>query len=709
MSGDPSNRLANSASPYLRGAAHQPVEWYEWGEEAFARARAEDKPILLDIGAVWCHWCHVIDRESYEDPNLAAVINKNFVPVKVDRDERPDVDARYQVAISALSGQGGWPLTGFLLSDGRPFYGGMYFPAQDSMERPSFRRILEGVADAFRTLRGDVEQAAGALVGAVQRAELFEGARGTWAPELVNELTRSILQHFDPQHGGFGHGPKFPHSAAIDLLLERYQATRDRQLLIATETTLEKMARGGVYDQLGGGFHRYSVDERWLVPHFEKMSYDNCELLKNYLHGYAVTRNPLFKETALGIIRWVDTVLSDREHGGFYASQDADISLDDDGDYFTWTLDEVRAVLSPELARVIELYYDVGPRGEMHHDPARNVLWVARNAETIAEALGTSTEDVKRKIEDARRELLAARSKRPTPYVDTTIYTSWNALFISAYLEAARVLDAEAAFSCRHFALGTLDRLISEGWDHHRGFCHRLAAGSARLDGTLDDQVFGAAALLDGFEATLDVRYFTLAESAMRLVLDKYADSENGGFFDRASDAPPLGGFDIRRKPIQDSPTPAGNAVAVIVLDRLYAYTGKKQYRDQAQLALEAFSGVAGQYGMFAATYGLATVLHAGHPLQIVITGNYEDDKARELEQDAGLFYRFGKAVLRVTPKPNFEALPAALRELLPNLHVERTQAFVCTAGTCFPPTHDSSQLTELLAHVGRATGTAAN
>ncbi len=708
MSGDHTNRLARSASPYLRSAAHQPIEWYEWGEEAFARARAEDKPILLDIGAVWCHWCHVIDRESYEDAGIAGIINKNFIPVKVDRDERPDVDTRYQVAISAVSGQGGWPLTGFLLSDGRPFYGGTYFPPQDSMGRPSFRRVLEGVADAFRTRRSDVEQAADALLGAVQRAELFEGARGTWAPELANDLTKSILQHFDPHHGGFGSGPKFPHSAAIDLLLERYQATRDPQLLLAAQTTLEKMAHGGVYDQLGGGFHRYSVDERWLVPHFEKMSYDNSELLKNYLHGFGVTRNPLFKEIAMGIIRWVDTVLSDREHAGFYASQDADVSLDDDGDYFTWTVEEVRGALTPELARVIELYYDVGARGEMHHNPSKNVLWVARDPQTIAEALHTSGDDVKAKIEDAKRELFAARSKRQTPYVDTTIYTSWNAMFISAYLDAARILDGEAAFSCRHFALATLDRLIAEGWDPRRGFSHRLASDSARLDGTLDDQVFTAAALLDGFEATLDMRYFELAESAVRIVLDKYADNENGGFFDRASDAPPLGGFDVRRKPIQDSPTPAGNPVAIIVLDRLYEYTGKGEYRDQAQLALEAFSGVAAQYGMFAATYGLATALHTRHPLQIVITGNYEDEKARALEQAAGFFYRFGKAVLRVTPRPNFEALPKALREVLPELHPESTQAFVCTAGTCFPPANDPQQLTELLAQLGHATGAAA-
>jgi uncharacterized protein len=706
LSAEQTNRLANSASPYLRSAAHQPVDWYEWGDEAFARARAEDKPILLDIGAVWCHWCHVIDRESYEDANLAALINKHFISVKVDRDERPDVDARYQTAISAVSGQGGWPLTGFLLSDGRPFFGGTYFPPQEAGGRPSFRRVLESIAEVFRSRRDEVEKAAGALLGAVQNAERFQGAPGSWTPRIIDDLTGAILQHFDAHHGGFGSGPKFPHSATIDLLLERHQAARDPQLLLAAQTTLEKMARGGVYDQLGGGFHRYSVDERWLVPHFEKMSYDNSELLKNYLHGYGVTRNPLFRETALGIIRWVDTVLSDREHGGFYASQDADISLDDDGDYFTWTLEEVRAVLSPELARVIELYYDVGPRGEMHHNPAKNVLWVAREPEAIAEALGTSADDVRTKLESARAALLVARTQRPTPYVDTTIYTGWNAMFISAYLEAAQVLGGEAAYGCRIFALGTLDRLIAEGWNERRGFSHRL--GGDRLEGTLDDQVFAAAALLDGFEATLDTRYFDIAEQAIRLVLEKYSDNEDGGFFDRASDAAPLGGFDVRRKPIQDSPTPAGNSVAIMVLDRLYEYTGKKEYREQAHIALEAFSGIVSRYGMFAATYGLATVLHARHPVQIVITGAREDDAALQLERTASLFYRFGKAVLRVAPGANFEALPRSLREILPELHAEKTQAFVCVGGTCFPPVNDPQKLAELLAHIGDGTGGAA-
>jgi len=352
----PSNRLKDSASPYLRSAAHQPIDWYEWGDAAFSRAKSDDKPILLDIGAVWCHWCHVIDRESYENVEIAKIINEHFIPVKVDRDERPAVDSRYQSAISAISGQGGWPLTGFLLPDGKPFFGGTYFPPDDQMGRPGFRRVLLAVADSYRNKRAELERAAYSLAGAVAQAEIFNGARADFDPGVVETQIGSITQQFDIKNGGFGRSPKFPHSSVIDLALERYQQTvgrsaaapeKDKHLLAIAETTLEKMARGGVYDQLAGGFHRYSVDERWLVPHFEKMSYDNSELLRNYLHAYQVTRNDFLRETAEGIIRWVNEVLSDQGHGGFYASQDADYSLDDDGDYFTWTLDEVHAVLAP--------------------------------------------------------------------------------------------------------------------------------------------------------------------------------------------------------------------------------------------------------------------------------------------------------------------------------------------------------------------------
>jgi len=457
-------RLARSASPYLRSATHQPVEWYEWGDEAFSRARAEDKPILLDIGAVWCHWCHVIDRESYENAQLAAIINRLFVPVKVDRDERPDVDARYQAAISTISGQGGWPLTGFLLPDGRPFFGGTYFPPEDAMGRPGFRRILEAVADAFQNRRGDVEEAASRLAEAVAKAETFTGSRGELDARVVDSQIESIMGLFDSRNGGFGRSPKFPHTSAIDLLLERYQSGGGLHLLKIAGMTLAKMGAGGVYDQIGGGFHRYSVDERWCVPHFEKMSYDNSELLKNFLHGYQVTREPQFREIAEGIIDWTNAALSDQERGGFYASQDADQTLDDDGDYFTWTQEEVRAALSPEEARVIELAYDVESRGEMHHNPAKNVLWIARQPAEIATKLGMDEASVRLTLANAKGKLLAARAARPTPFIDTTHYVAWNAMYVSAYLEAAAVLGGERGAACRAFALKTVNRILSDAW-----------------------------------------------------------------------------------------------------------------------------------------------------------------------------------------------------------------------------------------------------
>jgi uncharacterized protein YyaL (SSP411 family) len=693
------NRLKNSASPYLRSAAHQPVAWHEWGEDAFARARAEDKPILLDIGAVWCHWCHVIDRESYENPEIAEIINRLFVPVKVDRDERPDVDARYQAAVSAISGQGGWPLTGFLTPEGKPFFGGTYFPPEDAMGRPGFKRILLTIADAYKNRRTEVERAAGALADAVAQAETFTGARARFDARVVDTLVDSIVRLFDLRNGGFGQAPKFPHPSALELLLERYQTSSEKHLLTVIESTLEKMGRGGVYDQLAGGFHRYSVDERWLVPHFEKMSYDNSELLKNYLHGYQVTGKPFFREVAEGIIGWVSEVLSDQARGGFYASQDADYSLDDDGDYFTWTLEELRAALTVEEARVIELYYDVGEHGEMHHNPAKNVLWIAREPGEIASALGMSETDARLVIARAKGKMLSTRLQRPTPYVDTTLYISWNAMFASAYLEAYRVLGGTLGESCRDFALKTLDRILAAAWKTDRGFAHRV--GGAWLDGVLDDQVFTTGALLDAYEVTLDRRYFEAAERAAQHALAKHADAEGGGFFDRSSDAAAMGGLDVRRKPLQDSPTPGANPVAAIVLDRLYAYTGNALYRERAEQTLEAFAGIAPQYGLFATTYGLASLLHVRHPLQVVITGPGDDPRAMALEQAAQSIYRFGKAVLRATPERiSTNGLAPALEQTIPHLRAEAPQALVCVETTCQPPVTEPEKLKALLLEI---------
>ena len=704
MTAHPPNRLQNSASPYLRSAAHQPIDWHEWNDQAFARAKEQDKPILLDIGAVWCHWCHVIDRESYENAVIAKIINEHFIAIKVDRDERPDVDSRYQSAISTISGQGGWPLTGFLLPDGRPFFGGTYFPPEDQFGRPGLRRVLLAVVDSYKGRRADLERAADSLADAVAQAETYTGAGGAFDAGVVDSQIKSLTQLFDVRNGGFGRAPKFPHCSSIDLLLEAYQRTaghadeaqNGKHLLAMAEATLQKMARGGVYDQLAGGFHRYSVDEKWLVPHFEKMSYDNSELLKNYLHGWQVTQHPLFRQTAEGIIAWVNEVLSDQSRGGFYSSQDADYSLDDDGDYFTWTLEELRAALSPDQARVMELYYDVEAHGEMHHNPAKNVLWVAREAHEIAAQLGIEESVVRLTLARARQKALAARIRRPTPYIDKTMYAGWNAMFVSAYLEAGRVFEDALGLSCRSFALKTLDRMLREAWTEEQGFAHRIGTGAALL-GSLDDQVFGTMALLDAYEVTVEERYFAAARQTMDTAIARYGDTEHGGFFDRPADAPPMGGLDVRRKPFQDSPTPGANSVAAIALARLYAFTNEAKYRDSAEKTLEAFAGIAPQYGMFAATYGLSAMVYANHPALVVITGQKEDARAAALEASANSVFRYGKSVLRVLPGRTPASLPVALRETLPHLPKDKAVALVCKGNSCFPPTSEPETLRSLL------------
>ena len=410
-------------------------------EEAFAAAKRDNKPILLDIGAVWCHWCHVMDRESYDDPEIATIVNERFVAIKVDRDERPDIDSRYQIAISSITGQGGWPLTAFLTPDGKPFYGGTYFPPDESYGRPSFKRVLSSIADAYHQKNGDVMEQAEMVEVALSRAESFTGGTGKFSPKVIDAIVEAAIKMFDPQNGGFGSAPKFPHPAALDLLIDQYARSGDEQLRNVFVTTLEKMARGGVYDQLAGGFHRYSVDEHWIVPHFEKMCYDNSELLKNYVHAYQVTRNEFFAAVARDIIRWMDEWLSDRERGGFYASQDADYSMEDDGDYFTWTRAEMQAVLTEAEAAAMGLHYDVNEVGEMHHNPEKNVLYVRAPVDEVAKRMGLPIERTQALINSARKKMYAARLLRPhaLPVVDQNglQLRLELAMPISAYLDAA--------------------------------------------------------------------------------------------------------------------------------------------------------------------------------------------------------------------------------------------------------------------------------
>jgi uncharacterized protein len=696
------NALGRAASAYLRSARHQPIQWHEWGAEAFAKAQSENKPVLLDIGAVWCHWCHVMDRESYESAETAAVINEHFVAVKVDRDERPDVDTRYQSAVAAISGQGGWPLTAFLTPDGKPFFGGTYFPPEERYGRPSFRRVLLTMARSFAERPDEVQDSAASVMGAIEHNESFSAGGGEPGVALLNKLIESAVRQFDERNGGFGTQPKFPHSSGIDLLLDAASRGGEhvQQAAKVAQVTLLKMAAGGIHDQLAGGFHRYSVDERWSVPHFEKMAYDNSELLKNYAHAFQSFAEPEYARVARGMVRWMDEWLSDRERGGFYASQDADDSLDDDGDYFTWTRDEARAVLSPDEFEVAAAYYNLRAVGDMHHNPAKNVLHVVADVQTIAKLQKRDVEATAALLESAKRKLYAARLGRKTPYVDRTVYTGWNGMCISAYVVAGRVLAMPGAVE---FALRSLDRVLASAWDANRGLAHVVAYGegvepSARVAGVLDDYAFLANAALDGWEASGEIRYFEAARAIGDAMLARFYDAVGGGFFDTElveGGAPPIGALGARRKPLQDAPTPAGNAVAATVLLRLYALTGSEDYLHRAEDTLETFGGVVEHFGLFAASYGLALRLMVESPVQVCVVG--DGAAAEDMVLAAMARYAVNKSVIRLTQE-QLGKLPPVLAETLPHLPVgEGAVAIVCRGQSCLPPTRDPDELLRLL------------
>ena len=703
------NLLDRSASSYLRSARHQPVLWHPWGEEAFARAQAEDKPILLDIGAVWCHWCHVMDRESYENAELAAILNEHFVAIKVDRDERPDVDARYQAAVSAISGQGGWPLTAFLTSTGQPYFGGTYFPSDDRYGRPGFKRVLLTMAEVWRNRREEALESASSVMAAVEQNEGFSGRGGDLNLALVEKIVDSVLKQFDARNGGFGSQPKFPHPGAIDLLIEAATRTGNEKARDAVITTLTKMSKGGVYDQLAGGFHRYSVDERWVVPHFEKMLYDNTELLRNYVHAYQSFVQPEFAHVAKEIVGWLDETMTDRERGGFYGSQDADIDLDDDGDYFTWTKAEAQAVLTPDEWAVAGRYWDIGDLGDMHHNPQKNVLHVRFNVGDVAKEAGIALEEAVARLSTARGKLLEARQLRPTPFIDRTMYTSWNAMAVTAYLEAARVLRLDSA---REFALKTLDRLLVQAWDGTSDLAHVIAYPDdpdtrrphERVEGNLDDYAFTVHACVDAWLGTGKIAYYKSAITLAGTMVERFFDRTAGAFVDTPLDrkeTAKLGALTARRKPLQDAPTPAGNPTAASALLRLEALSGKQEFREIAEDTLGSFAGIVEHFGLYAGSYALALTRLLLDPVQAVVVGR--GAAANELEALATARFAVNKTVIRLQARQlTAETLPEVLGETL--IHVPHPEgasawALVCRGRTCLPPIRTSDELLEALEH----------
>ncbi len=568
------NRLAFESSPYLLQHKDNPVDWYPWGEEALARARAEDRPILLSIGYAACHWCHVMEHESFEDPRTAALMNELFVSIKVDREERPDLDSIYMAAVQRLTGSGGWPMTVFLTPDGRPFYGGTYFPPVARHGLPAFKDLLSAVADAYHTRRGEVEESASQIAESLLE-QTTPDPEGEISAEILGFAARALGTHYDPREGGFGGAPKFPQPMALEFLLRSHRRGAAGVLPMA-EQTLLKMAAGGIYDQLGGGFHRYSVDGYWLVPHFEKMLYDNAQLARVYAYAYQTTRNPLYRRIAEETLRYVQREMTSPE-GGFYSTQDAD-SEGEEGKFFVWTPPEVTSLLGAE-APLFMRAFDVTPAGNFEH---QNILHIARDTAALAREFGLSEDAVEQSLARSRQILFQARKQRVHPARDEKILTGWNGMMLRAFVAGAAVF-AEPGYlaTAETNATFLLNRLVREG-DGTRLF-RTYKDGMAKLNGYLEDYAFLADALLALYEVSGRRRWLDAARALVDSMLAHFADPEGGPFFTTSDDHEAL----IHRpRDLYDNAVPAGNSVAAEVLLRLCVHTGDERYRLHAIRAI---------------------------------------------------------------------------------------------------------------------------
>jgi uncharacterized protein len=676
------NRLIHESSPYLRQHAHNPVDWYPWGAEAMEKARSENKPILLSVGYSACHWCHVMERESFEDPATAAVMNEHFVSIKVDREERPDVDHIYMNAVQMLTGRGGWPMTVFLTPDGEPFYGGTYFPPDDRHGMPAFRRVLAGVARAYHEQKDDVRNTVAQLMEGMQRTESHQAADRPPGREAVVEAAAALSRTYDPDDGGLGQAPKFPNTSAFELFLRAHDQTGEPRFLEMVVHTLRRMAEGGIYDQLGGGFHRYSVDQRWLVPHFEKMLYDNAQLVPLYLSAYQVTGDEFFARIARQTLDYVGREMRDGE-GGFYSTQDAD-SEGEEGKFFVWDRAEVERILGAEAAEIACRYWDVSDVGNFE---GHNILHVTLETEQLAKLFRRPAEEVARVLADARAKLFAERERRVHPGRDEKILTSWNGLMIGAFARAAEVLDepryAQLALDAVAFIATKLqsgDRLLSTYKD-----------GIAKLNAYLDDYAFVAAALLDVYEAVQERRHLEHAKQLVDSLLTHFWDAKEGGLFFTSDDHEAL---IVRSKPSFDGSIPSGNSVAAQTLLRLHHLTGEALYLERAESILRLFGSSARQQPFGLANLLCAVDLHARKALEIVLVAEPDDPTAAHLLRRIRSRYLPNRALSVVDPA-EVDSLPPLLAG---KGQIDgKPTVYVCHCMTCSAPATTWAEVEPLL------------
>lgn len=674
------NRLAKETSPYLLQHAHNPVDWHAWGEEALERARAENKPILLSIGYSACHWCHVMEHESFENEEIARLMNDNFVNIKVDREERPDLDQIYMNAVQMMTGHGGWPMTVFLTPEGVPFYGGTYFPPEDRYNMPGFPRVLIGVAEAYRAKPDEVTQTAVAMLGELRRMGVARASSGELSFEILDGAFQAVARSYDPKHGGFGRAPKFPPSMTLEFLLRTHARTGEPVALEMTRHTCRKMAEGGMYDQLGGGFHRYSTDERWLVPHFEKMLYDNALLSRQYLHLYQQTGEDFYRRIVIETLDYVVREMTDA-NGGFYSTQDAD-SEGHEGKFFVWTVEEIREVLGEEDAALFCAYYDVTPQGNFE---GLNILNVRRPLEDVAKAAGVSPERLSEALERGRRELFAVRERRIKPARDEKILTAWNGLMLASFAEAAAILDrADYLSVAERNARFVLDNLRREGL-----LLRTYKDGQAKLNGYLEDYSFYADGLVALYQSTGELKWLEEACFLAERMVEEFWDEAEGGFFYTGKSHEEL---IVRSKDYFDNATPSGNSVAAEVLLHLGVLTGNEGYglksvtifrllRDTMLRHPSAFGRLLGALDFYLST-----------PKEIAIIGERESLETKALLREVWGKYLPNKVVAVSTEGDTraAETVPL-LRER--NMIDKKPTAYVCEHYTCQRPVTTAAEL----------------
>jgi hypothetical protein len=677
------NRLALEKSPYLLQHADNPVDWYPWGAEAFARAKAEDKPIFLSIGYSTCHWCHVMEHESFENEGIAELINRDFIPIKVDREERPDVDDVYMTAVQTMTGSGGWPLSLFLTPEGRPFHGGTYYPPDDRYGRPGFPALLAAISDAWKTRRTELETSAGRLVDHLDLAARAptEGPEVGTAP--LEKAARALAAEFDPRHGGFGAAPKFPPAMRLEFLIRFWIRTGEPKAREMVETTLTKMAAGGLYDHVGGGFHRYSTDARWLVPHFEKMLYDNALIARAYVLAFRAFGNAEFARVARETLDYLLAEMTPPE-GGFFAAQDAD-SAGEEGTFYVWDRRSIEAALEAEAAPIVAARYGVTEAGNFEH--GQTVLSIVRTVPELAVRFGTSEERVEEILRESRRRMYEARSRREPPATDTKLLTDWSGLAISAFALAARVLgEPRYEDAARRAADRILSRCRVAG-----DLLHREKDGAAGIPGFASDYAFLVEAMLDLYEATFDPRYFRAALELANEMEERFADP-SGGYFLAAE------GHDhliVRPRELFDGAMPSSNSVAAMNLLRLATFTGDAKHRSRAEAVFSAFAGYLDRAPSAFPRLLCALDYRQDEPREVVLSGRPGREDFESLRAAVFASRRLNRVVAHADRSES-------LADIAPLVASRGSSdgpaaAWVCRNFACLRPTSDPAELALLL------------